>query len=109
MSKVELESRRLLFGSVTLLEGKIMIWNNIDLAEGLALLSANGYWLKGTSAKPLKRLSGTNKVVWYHPQRKLVVMIDHDWPIGHNKHNTVLIENCSEPLWEEIQLKLQEV
>ena len=109
MSKVELESRGLLFGSVTLLEGKIMIWNNIDLAEGLALLSANGYWLKGTSAKPLKRLSGTNKVVWYHPQRKLVVMIDHDWPIGHNKHNTVLIENCSEPLWEEIQLKLQEV
>ena len=56
MSKVELESRSLLFGSVTLLEGKIMIWNNIDLAEGLALLSANGYWLKGTSAKPLKRL-----------------------------------------------------
>lgn len=109
MSKVELESRSLLFDSVTLLEGKIMIWNNIDLAEGLALLSANGYWLKGTSAKPLKRLSGTNKVVWYHPQRKLVVMIDHDWPIGHNKHNTVLIENCSEPLWEEIQLKLQEV
>ena len=109
MSKVELESRSLLFGSVTLLEGKIMIWNNIDLAEGLALLSANGYWLKGTSAKPLKRLSGANKVVWYHPQRKLVVMIDHDWPIGHNKHNTVLIENCSEPLWEEIQLKLQEV
>ena len=109
MSKVELESRSLLFASVTLLEGKIMIWNNIDLAEGLALLSANGYWLKGTSAKPLKRLSGTNKVVWYHPQRKLVVMIDHDWPIGHNKHNTVLIENCSEPLWEEIQLKLQEV
>ena len=64
MSKVELESRSLLLGSVTLLEGKIMTWNNIDLAEGLALLSANGYWLKGTSAKPVKRLTGTNKVVW---------------------------------------------
>ena len=109
MSKVELESRSLLFGSVTLLEDKIMTWNNIDLAEGLALLSANGYWLKATSAKPVKQLQGTNKVVWYQPQRKLVVLIDHDFPIGHNKHNKVLLENCNEPVWEEIQLKLQEV
>ena len=109
MSKVELESRSLLLGSVTLLEGKIMTWNNIDLAEGLDLLSANGYWLKGTSAKPLKRLNGTNKVVWYHPQRKLVVLIDHSFPVGHNKHNLVLLGNCNDPVWEEIQLKLQEV
>ena len=110
MSKVELENRRLLFGSVTLLEGKIMTWTNIDLAEGLALLAASGYWLKGTSAKPIKRLTGTDKVVWYQPQRKLVVLIDHDWPIGHNKHNLVLLNDCkTEPSWEEIQLKLQEV
>ena len=110
MSKVELESRSLLLGSVTLLEGKIMTWNNIDLAEGLALLSANGYWLKGTSAKPLKRLTGTNRVVWYQPQRKLVVLIDHDFPIGHNKHNLVLLNDCkTEPSWEEIQRKIKEV
>ena len=110
MSKVELESRRLLLGSVTLLEGKNMTWNNIDLAEGLALLSANGYWSKASSAKPVKRLQATNKVVWYHPQRKLVVLIDHDFPIGHNKHNLVLLNDCkTEPSWEEIQLKLQEV
>ena len=87
-----------------------MIWNNIDLAEGLSLLAANGYWLKGTSAKPLKRLNGTNKVVWYHPQRRLVVLIDHDFPIGHNKHNLVLLNDCkTEPSWEEIQRKIQEV
>ena len=107
---MELESRSLLFGSVTLLEDKIMTWNNIDLAEGLALLAGNGYWSKATSAKPLKQLQGTSKVVWYHPQRKLVVLIDHSFPIGHNKHNTLLLENCkSEPSWNEIQLKLQEV
>ena len=87
-----------------------MTWNNIDLAEGLALLAGSGYWSKATSAKPLKQLQGTSKVVWYHPQRKLVVMIDHSFPIGHNKHNTLLLENCkSEPSWNEIQLKLQEV
>lgn len=81
-----------------------MDWTNIDLAEGLALLAANGYWSKATSAKPLKREIGTNRCVWYHPQRKLVVLIDHDFPIGHNRHNTLLIENCSsEPTWDVIQ------
>ena len=64
-----------------------MSWINIDPAEGLALLEASGYWLKGSAAKPIKRLQGTNKVIWYHPRRKLVVLIDHDFPIGHNKHN----------------------
>jgi len=83
-----------------------MNWVNIDKAEGLALLQANGYWLKGTSAKPLKRLEGTKKVVWFQPQRKLVVLIDHHLPIGHNGHNKVLLENCSSPVWEEIQLEV---
>ena len=86
-----------------------MNWTNIDLTEALGLLAANGYWLKGTSAKPIKRLTGTDKVVWYQPRRKLVVLIDHSFPIGHNKHNKVLLENCNEPVWEEIQRKIQEV
>lgn len=80
------------------------VWEDVSIETVMTLTgSLEKRLLEQSKFQPIKRLADTNRVVGWVPNRKLLVVIDFDYPAGHNSFEKRLGEYNVIPGWDYIE------